>query len=52
MYYSTPNFIPQNYFRIHEMENSYKTIDEALALVKEAIQGEREDELFYDYLLL
>ena len=51
MYYSTPNFIPQNYFRIHEMENSYKTIDEALALVKEAIQGEREDELFYDYLL-
>ena len=51
MYYSTPNFIPQNYFRLQEMEKSYKTLDEALALVKEAILDEREDELFYDYLL-
>lgn len=51
MYYSIPNFVPQNYFRIHEMKKSYKTLEEALALIKEAIQGEREDELFYDYLL-
>ena len=51
MYYSTPDFIPQNYFRIHEAEKLYKTLDESLALVKDAIQGEREDELFYDYLL-
>ena len=29
----------------------YKTLEEALALVKDAIQGEREDELFYDYLI-
>jgi rubrerythrin len=30
---------------------SYKTIQEALKLVKQAVQGEREDELFYDYLI-
>lgn len=29
----------------------YKTLEEALILVKNAIQGEREDELFYDYLI-
>lgn len=51
MYYSTPDFIPQNHFRIHEAEKSYKNLDEALTLVKDAIQGEREDELFYDYLV-
>lgn len=51
MYYSIPDFIPQNYFRIHETEKSYKTLDDALTLIKEAIQGEIEDELFYDYLL-
>jgi predicted heme/steroid binding protein/rubrerythrin len=33
------------------MDKSYKTLNEALALVKEAIQDEREDELFYDYLI-
>ncbi|WP_258171285.1 ferritin-like domain-containing protein [Paenibacillus sp. R14(2021)] len=30
---------------------SYKTLQEALALVKQSVQGEREDELFYDYLI-
>ncbi|EFM11164.1 conserved hypothetical protein [Paenibacillus curdlanolyticus YK9] len=30
---------------------SYKSLQEALALVKQAVQGEREDELFYDYLI-
>lgn len=50
MYYSIPDFIPQNYFRLHETEKSYKSLDEALALVKDAIKGEKEDELFYDYL--
>ncbi|MDF2513091.1 MAG: rubrerythrin [Herbinix sp.] len=29
----------------------YKTLPEALALVKSAVEGEREDELFYDYLI-
>lgn len=29
----------------------YKSFQDALRLVKDAIQGEREDELFYDYLI-
>lgn len=37
----------QNYFE----EMPYKTLEEALALVKNAVQGEREDELFYNYLI-
>ncbi len=32
-------------------EMPYKTLEEALGLVKQAVQGEREDELFYDYLI-
>ncbi|MCY6356244.1 ferritin-like domain-containing protein [Clostridium sp. ZS2-4] len=30
---------------------SYKTLEEALILVKNAVKGEKEDELFYDYLI-
>ncbi|WP_236340774.1 ferritin-like domain-containing protein [Paenibacillus plantiphilus] len=30
---------------------SYKSLQEALSLIKQAIEGEREDELFYDYLI-
>lgn len=30
---------------------SYKSLQEALALVNQAVTGEREDELFYDYLI-
>jgi rubrerythrin len=51
MYYSIPNFVPQNYFRIQEIEKAYKSLREALAMIKEVIEGEREDELFCDYLL-
>lgn len=29
----------------------YKTLDEALILIKQAIMDEKEDELFYDYLI-
>jgi rubrerythrin len=32
-------------------EPSYKSLEEALRLVRQAVQGEREDELFYDYLI-
>lgn len=32
-------------------ETPYKTLQEALKLVRMAVQGEREDELFYDYLI-
>jgi rubrerythrin len=34
-----------------ELPKSYKTLDQALKLIKSAVQGEREDELFYDYLI-
>lgn len=34
-----------------QQPTSYKTLQEALALAKQSIQGEREDELFYDYLI-
>ncbi|NBD25011.1 ferritin-like domain-containing protein [Paenibacillus sp. T1] len=30
---------------------SYKSLQEALTLVKQAVAGEREDELFYEYLI-
>lgn len=30
---------------------SYKSLQEALSLIKQAVSGEREDELFYDYLI-
>ncbi|MEI7024123.1 ferritin-like domain-containing protein [Paenibacillus sp. y28] len=30
---------------------SYKSLEEALELIKKAVSGEREDELFYDYLI-
>lgn len=37
---------------MHENEEiPYKSLQEALKLVKQAVQGEREDELFYDYLI-
>lgn len=32
-------------------EATYKTLEEALRLIMQAVQGEREDELFYDYLI-
>lgn len=32
-------------------EPPYKTLEEALRLVKKAVQGEREDEIFYDFLI-
>ncbi len=32
-------------------EPQYKTLEEALELVRNAVQGEREDELFYNYLI-
>lgn len=45
-------FFPHSdYSRFSEMQKPYRTLDEALTLVKNAVQGEREDELFYDYLI-
>lgn len=38
-------------FVVNEMNRTYKTLEEALSLVKKAVEGEREDEMFYDYLL-
>ena len=51
MYYNSPFFVPCNYYRMVQMPKSYKTLEKALTLVKTAIQGEREVEPFYDYLI-
>jgi len=32
-------------------EKSYKSLQDALELIRQAVEGEREDELFYDYLI-
>jgi predicted heme/steroid binding protein/rubrerythrin len=42
---------PTDFSRPYHMQKTYKTLDEALSLVKNAVQGEREDEVFYDYLI-
>lgn len=42
------NFIPYGYGNI---QKTYKSIDEALSLVKNAVQKEKEDEVFYNYLI-
>ena len=34
-----------------ETSSSYKTLEEALALIQKAVEGEKEDEMFYDYLI-
>lgn len=34
-----------------DVPTTYKTLEQALALVYDAVQGETEDELFYDYLI-
>lgn len=50
------DFFPQpfnkrNYYRIEQMQKTYKSLDEALDLIKEAVEDERKDELFYEYLI-
>lgn len=51
MYYSMPFFTQDNNFRYPQIKKSYKTLEEALELVKNAVQGESDDELFYEYLI-
>lgn len=51
MYLSMPYYNSNAFYRTTPMHKSFKTLEEALILVKEAIQGERDDELFYDYLI-
>jgi rubrerythrin len=43
--------MPYEGYNYYGMQASYKTLDEALALIKQAVEGERTDELFYDYLI-
>lgn len=56
--YNIPNYCPRSlmyfpyaYYRQEMQETSYKSLDEALKLIEQAVSGEREDELFYDYLI-
>lgn len=46
-----PFFFHYDYLKNDKMHIPYKTLEYALTLVKEAIQDERKDELFYDYLI-
>lgn len=39
------------YGQMPQQTVSYKSLQEALSLIKQAVSGEREDELFYDYLI-
>lgn len=56
--YNIPSYYPFRsiqpcypYHRSVSQETSYKSLEEALALIEQAVSGEREDELFYDYLV-
>jgi rubrerythrin len=51
MYLSMPSYNQDTFYRSNPMHKSFKTLEEALALVKEAIQSERDDTLFYEYLI-
>lgn len=44
-----PNLYP--YGQMRDQIPSYKSLQEALELIKQAVSGEREDELFYSYLI-
>ncbi|MFB4321275.1 ferritin-like domain-containing protein [Priestia sp. BR_2] len=39
------------YYRSASEQATYKSLEEALTLIEQAVSGEREDELFYDYLI-
>lgn len=45
--------MPQQNFRRmrNEIPTTYKTLEQALALMYDAVQGEAEDEMFYSYLI-
>lgn len=58
MYSMSAPYLPMNtasrydpYGQMRQHPMSYKTLREALTLIKQSVAGEREDELFYDYLI-
>ncbi|WP_235941376.1 ferritin family protein [Paenibacillus puerhi] len=42
---------PGPYGNMRQQPTTYKSLEEAIALIREALAGEKEDELFYDYLI-
>ncbi|WMJ82249.1 DUF5661 family protein [Clostridium sp. MB40-C1] len=48
MYFSIPYYNPYNFYRSNP---PYRTLEEALILVKESIQHEKDNELFYNFLI-
>jgi rubrerythrin len=46
--YVQPNFSARS---SDTSQATYKSMQDALTLIKKAVEGEREDELFYDYLI-
>jgi rubrerythrin len=51
MYHNNPLGMYRNTNVNTDMPKTYKTLEEALKIVKEAVMDEREDELFYNYLI-
>ncbi|MCY6960242.1 cytochrome b5 domain-containing protein [Clostridium brassicae] len=51
MYFSIPYYNPYNFYRSNPMHKPYRTLEEALILVKESIQHEKDNELFYNFLI-
>jgi len=57
MYYMpAPRFLinqdkPFHFEAIRQEQLSYKSLQDSLSLIEQAVTGEREDELFYDYLI-
>ncbi|MBW7452594.1 ferritin-like domain-containing protein [Paenibacillus sepulcri] len=52
--YKPLNYPARQYYQYGNMRQqpmSYKSLQEALTLIMQAVAGEREDELFYDYLI-
>ncbi|MBW7477532.1 ferritin-like domain-containing protein [Paenibacillus oenotherae] len=43
--------VPYYYGYSRQGTMTYKSLEEALRLIRQSVEGEREDELFYDYLI-
>ena len=51
MNYNSPFYIPFYYYGLNQLPQLYKPLERSLELIKQAVQGEKTDELFYDYLI-
>ncbi|WPC42682.1 ferritin-like domain-containing protein [Clostridium sp. JS66] len=49
--YANPYMTTCRNYSSHNMDFTQQAFNKALSLIKEAVQDERADELFYDYLI-